>query len=387
MNSTCYDPLLDDKIFEILDQNNKTTFTEIFEKLNQDNLINSRTTLSHHLEFLDNKKIIIWTRNPRVRKGSIKYTSTAEKQRRYNLLRVDYNDKRRGICKEWKEQNQVNIDNERENKKILYLLLSAAYGSLDFKTSVIPKPGDVVIKNSKRISKTVSISKEEGFSPFDLYKNESQFSIMRDYFKFDHFSKNEIEQIIKDISKDVSLRRILGKDGKSIRYDIEDDVLKKLLIWCTNILKDYVLLMQRFWFITNTLPIKERDWFRLIVGPNQAAELFTEIEENKRNKRSIKDLYIEIFYDGIDKNLVNKIIKEKEESDPNYFTKNELKKRIFFNSSSEFISYIKIDCQTIETDKKIQKLIADKKYEWIIEKLPEIINPGFSRSLFQVKLN
>ena len=58
-----------------------------------------------------------------------------------------------------------------------------------------------------------------------------------------------------------------------------------------------------------------------------------------------------------------------------------------FHSSSEFISYIKIDCQTIETDNKIQKLITDKKYEWIIEKLPEIINPEFSRSLFQVKLS
>jgi hypothetical protein len=377
--------LVDEEIFKILDNRNETTFTEIVKKLNNNKSINSRTTVSHHLEFLDNNKIITWTRNPQVRRGSIKYTTTAEKQRRYGLLRVDYSNKR-GICKEWKKQNQINIIKERENKKILFLLLSAAYGSLDFKTSVIPKPGDVVIKDSKRISKTVSISKDEGFSPFDLYKNESQFSIMRDYFNFDHFSKNEIEQIIKDISKDISLRTILGKDGKSIRYDIEDDVLKKLLIWCTNILKDYVLLIQRFWFVTNTLPIKERNWFSLIVGPNKAAELFTEIEENKRSKRSIKDLYIEVFYDGIDRDLVNKIIKEKEKSNPNYFTKNELKKRMF-HLSFDFISYIKMDCQTIETDKNIQKLIEDKKYDWVIEKLPEIINPKFSRHLFQVKLS
>lgn len=385
MSSTCYDPLVDEEIFKILDNRNETTFTEIVKKLNNNKSINSRTTVSHHLEFLANNKIITWTRNPQVRRGSIKYTTTAEKQRRYGLLRVDYSNKR-GICKEWKKQNQINIIKERENKKILFLLLSAAYGSLDFKTSVIPKPGDVVIKDSKRISKTVSISKDEGFSPFDLYKNESQFSIMRDYFNFDHFSKNEIEQIIKDISKDISLRTILGKDGKSIRYDIEDDVLKKLLIWCTNILKDYVLLIQRFWFVTNTLPIKERNWFSLIVGPNKAAELFTEIEENKRSKRSIKDLYIEVFYDGIDRDLVNKIIKEKEKSNPNYFTKNEMMKRMF-NSSFDFISYIKMDCQTIETDKNIQKLIEDKKYDWVIEKLPEIINPKFSRNLFQVKLS
>ena len=385
MSSTCYDPLVDEEIFKILDNRNETTFTEIVKKLNNNKSINSRTTVSHHLEFLANNKIITWTRNPQVRRGSIKYTTTAEKQRRYGLLRVDYSNKR-GICKEWKKQNQINIIKERENKKILFLLLSAAYGSLDFKTSVIPKPGDVVIKDSKRISKTVSISKDEGFSPFDLYKNESQFSIMRDYFNFDHFSKNEIEQIIKDISKDISLRTILGKDGKSIRYDIEDDVLKKLLIWCTNILKDYVLLIQRFWFVTNTLPIKERNWFSLIVGPNKAAELFTEIEENKRSKRSIKDLYIEVFYDGIDRDLVNKIIKEKEKSNPNYFTKNELKKRMF-HLSYDFISYIKMDCQTIETDKNIQKLIEDKKYDWVIEKLPEIINPKFSRNLFQVKLS
>ena len=387
MNSnTCYDPLLDEEIFKILDNSNETTFTKIFKKFKQDKLINSRTTLSHHLDFLENKKIIIWIRNPRIREGSIKFTTTAKTQRRYGLLRVDYYDKKRGICKEWKEQNLVNINKERENKKILYLLLSASYGSLDFKTSTMPKPGDVLIKDSKGIPKTVSISKEEGFSPFDLYKNESKFSIMRDYFNFDHFSKYEIEQIIKDLSDDVSLRPILGNDGKNIRYNIEDEDLKNLLMWCTNILKGYVLLMRMFWFVTNTLPMKERNWFSLIVGRSKAVDFFTEIEENKRNKRSIKDLYIEIFYDGIDKDLVNKIIKEKEESNPNYFTKNGLKKRMF-NSSSEFISYIKIDCQTIETDEKIQKLIMDKKYEWIIEKLPEIINPEFSRSLFQVKLN
>jgi hypothetical protein len=60
---------------------------------------------------------------------------------------------------------------------------------------------------------------------------------------------------------------------------------------------------------------------------------------------------------------------------------------MFSNSSSDFVSFIKMDCKFIETDQKIQKLIVDKKYEWIIEKLPEIINPDFSRSLFQVKLN
>ncbi len=59
---------------------------------------------------------------------------------------------------------------------------------------------------------------------------------------------------------------------------------------------------------------------------------------------------------------------------------------MFNSSSADFISSINMSCQTIETDKNIQKLIEDKKYEWIIEKLPEIINPKFSRSLFQVKL-
>ena len=387
MTKTCYDPNLDNQIIEIMENNaGETRFNTLCDLLEKGPKI-----ISRHLEFLSDdkdgkQKILEWTKNAPGKKGSIKFSPTAERQRKHGLLRVDYNDKR-GICKEWKEQHQKNINNERENKKIFYLLLSAAYGSLDFKTSTIPKPGDVVIKDSKGTSKIVSISKEEGFSPFDLDKNESQFSIMRDYFNYEYFSKNEIEQIIKDLSKDISFRPILGNDGKSIRYDIEDENLKNLLIWCINILKGYVLLMQMFWFVTNTLPRKELDWFHLIVGPNKAAELFTEIEENKRNKRSIKDLYIEIFYDGIDKDLVNKIIKEKEESNPNYFTKNELKKRMFFNSSSDFVSFIKMDCKFIETDQKIQKLIADKKYEWIIEKLPEIINPEFSRSLYQVKLN
>lgn len=387
MNSTCYDPSLDDEIFKIIDQKNETTFTEIFEKLQQDGLINSRTTLSQHLKFLNKKKIIKWNRNPNVRKGFIKYRPAVEKQRQYGLLKVDYNDKIRWICKEWKEKNQENINKDRENKKILYILFSAAYGSLNFKTSIRPKPGDVVIKDPKGIPIIVSISKEEGFSSFDLDKNESKFSIIRDYFNYDYFSKSEIEQIIKDISKDISLRPILGNDGKSIRYDIEDEDLKMLLIWCTNILKGYVQLMQMFWFVTNTLPTKERNWFRLIVGPSKAADFFTEIEENKRIKRSIKDLYTEVFYDGIDRDLVNKIIKEKEESNPNYFTKNELEKRMVNSSSSEFILQIKIDCQTIATDKKIQTLIKSKKYEWFIEKLPEIINPEFSISLFKVKLN
>ena len=60
---------------------------------------------------------------------------------------------------------------------------------------------------------------------------------------------------------------------------------------------------------------------------------------------------------------------------------------MFNSTSSEFILQIKIDCQFIETNEKIQKLIKTKKYEWLTEKLPEIINPEFSRSLFQVKLN
>lgn len=123
---------------------------------------------------------------------------------------------------------------------------------------------------------------------------------MRDYFNYDYFSKNELEQIIKDLSKDISLRPILGNDGKNTRYDIEDENLKNLLIWCINILKGYVLLMRMFWFVTNTLPTKERDWFRLVVGPNKASDFFTEIEENKRSKRPIKDLYTKVFYDGID---------------------------------------------------------------------------------------
>ncbi len=302
MANTCYDPSLDEEILKHIDDSIGITFIILFKILNENNLTNSKTTVSKHLKFLEDKKIIEWTRNSPGHKGSIRFTPTAKIEEKYYGFPTRIYIGKRGICKEWKKQNQINVNKERENKKILFLLLSASYGSLEFQTSAIPKPGDVVIKDSKGISKTVSISKEEGFSPSDLDKNESQFSIMRDYFNFDQFSstKNEIEQIIKEINKDVPLRKIIGKDRKNIRYDIQDDVLKNLLILCTNILIDYVLLMQRFWLVTNTLPTKERDWFRLIVGSDKAAELFVEIEENKRGKESIKDLYIEVFYDGID---------------------------------------------------------------------------------------
>ena len=146
--------------------------------------------------------------------------------------------------------------------------------------------------------------------------------------------------------------------------------------------------MQQYWLITNTIPKNkyEREWFRSIVGVDMATQFFGEIEENRQKGKNIQDLYIEnVWHYSIHTEPANKIIKYEERLFLEIFTKNGMEKKIFNYSNT--MNLIKTDCQTIAKDIKIQHLIEGKKYEWILEDLTNIINPTFSRNLFQVKLN
>ena len=70
------------------------------------------------------------------------------------------------------------------------------------------------------------------------------------------------------------LRPVIGTDGKEVRYELEDDILKYLLIWCCNILKNFVSMMKQYWFILGKKPNSNEDkWFNFVVGQNVAIDL------------------------------------------------------------------------------------------------------------------
>lgn len=389
MAKTCYDPSLDEQIFVIIESNDdETTFNTLVDLLSK-----SPRTISKHIDFLTNKKnLLIWTKNQRGKRGSIKFTNNAKRKRSYNFLTVDYGEQRT-ICSEWNKNHLNDILKERKKKKILFLLFisMSSYGSIVSKKVEPGKGvlGDVIIRDSK--GNPFYVDREEGFSPNedDELNTNPSFSDTFSNINNKRFTRLEIKKIINEIREkdDIQLRPVIGKDGK-MRYVIDDNELRELLSWSMQILTNYLFLMQLYWLITSTIPKNkdERQWFREVVGDDLATQFFGEIDENRRNRRTIQDLYIEnVWHYSIDSQPANKIIRDEERVFPKIFTKNGMKKKIFHYSNR--MSLIKTDCQTIAKDIKIQHMIEEKKYEWIMEDLINIINPIFSRNLFQVKLN
>lgn len=383
MKETCYDPNIDQEIFEIIDSNNNNGIVTTFNKL-VESLGRSSRTVSKHLDFLANdQRILLWTQGKPGYSGSIKFTIDAEKQRKYGLLKMDKMDysNKRGICKEWKQKNKIDTAKERERKKVLFLLLSAAHGSIYYRPSdETPSGFSYFAEQDFSLSEIEEQKNNSNGGHFPMFNN-IDFSMP--------FNKSETEKLLYDLEKDeyILFRKILGQDG-NVRYDIQDQILKELLMWCSQILLTHVSLLKTYWLITNTIPTKEWEWFRLIVGPEKATEFFFQIEENIRTKKSIKELYIETCWKGVNEEEAKNIIKEAEESNPKYFVKKEIKKRMFETSRTGSIVSIRVDSlHNITNNEKIQKLIQEGKYKWIIEYLIDIINPEFSRSYFNVKLS
>ena len=401
MSTTCYDPILDDRIIEIIENNNETRFNILVELLNQ-----SPRTISRHLKFLANEqKILEWQKNPHGEKGSIKLTPDSELKRRYGILSIDYSHKR-GICKEWKKNMKNKEISERKKKAILFLLLAVARGYTIYQVSNSLKPqlGDVPIKDSK--GNLLSVSNEyteKGFSSSDLDRQDFLLSDIYHILLLNRFTKKEMEDMIEELKKykDIPFRPIIGHEKRlrydledDERYDLEDDVLKKLLIWCCNILTFSIELMEQYWFILSKIPTsEERSWYHFIKGDQKATQFFTKIQDNRQNRRTIKDLYIELHHSNIlnedfknlNKKIIDKNIEVKELHKPKFFTEKEMKKEIF-TRSNEMI-FLQDLCKIIASNKKLQELINSKKYEWILKELTNIINPDFSRSKYEVKLN
>ena len=115
--------------------------------------------------------------------------------------------------------------------------------------------------------------------------------------------------------KDVILRPVIGSDGKEERYDIEDDVLKELLVWCYNILMAFASMMNQYWFILSKKPKpEESQWFSFIVGEDTTTNLFLKIDKNRIEKKTIRELYIEYHFKDrvLDKEIIDRDLKDME---------------------------------------------------------------------------
>jgi len=424
LGKTCYDPKIDDEILKIIDRDKETRFNMLVveigklltihlkqkkKKLKKIERMGIRRTIRRHLTFLseDNNKILLWTR-PAIpgKAGSIKYTPQAEIKRKYGFLTIDYSGKR-GICKEWKESMKGKKIKERKKKTILFLLIAFAYGYTGYKPTSEPQPGDIVIKDDKGKLIDVSPYFKNGFSIEDLDREDFQLSAIHSILQLNKFTKSEIEEMLEELKKHkgVILRPVIGSDGKEERYDIEDDVLKELLLWCCNILMNFASMMNQYWFILGKKPKpEESQWFSFIVGEDTTTNLFLKIDKNRIEKKTIRELYIEYHFKDtvLDKEIIDRDLKDKEAYfrdtyKLDIFTKKGMEEYIFKQSNQSIILHD--HCNLIagnfeESDKKYnkydkekyQKLINTKKYQWIFEELLDIINPPFSRSKYQVKL-
>ena len=111
----CYDPSLDEKIFEIIENmdNNKIGFNTLVVLLDK-----SSRTISKHLKFLEYKEIIIRKKDEPGKKESIQFTPSARTKRELGILTIDYTGEtgKSGICKEWRENFEINNIRERKKK-------------------------------------------------------------------------------------------------------------------------------------------------------------------------------------------------------------------------------------------------------------------------------
>lgn len=368
----------------MLDKYKILNFSQLVRLLQENKVIKNRTAISEHLKYLTDKKILQWEKqwekNSIGKPSSITFTTDAQIQRKYGIFKVDYD--KRGICKEWREQMNENEEEKRERMLVLYLLLAMAYG---------------FDKKNLRNQLNSEYYVEKGISPYDL-QQESVFLTLfnMDIKKFDDSKHKMFEKLLDTNDKDIPIKKILGNDG-IIRYDIEDNGLKKLLVWSGQVLFYYVGLMIRCWYITSKEPKKkereQRFWYRKLVGKEAATELFSLIEQNKHEGKSIKELYVQVYFPYHPKEKAYEIINCCEEYYKDYYTKEEIEKRIFSSEPGKCpdisgfgpdLRLIHEYCRDIQNDEEIQKTIKSKKYDWLIKILEEVVNPQFSRKHFQL---
>jgi hypothetical protein len=276
---------------------------------------------------------------------------------------------------------------------ILFLLFEISYGYRGYKIPSKPQVGMIMIPNKEGKQIGISIFSEEGFSPNDLNRKKA-FSPFQDLLVWNRFSKTEIKQIIDHFEKerDINFENLISTNNNT-RYKLKDEMLNELLIWCGNILKIIIRNMCEYWYILSKKPKKEEcDWFYAIVGKDEGTRFFQKIDYNRKNNKTIEELYREYKLNHVDDLLVagrdltvrDTIIKEMKVKSKKIFTEKKMKEELFTKAFSD-ISLID-SCNAIQKNEKIQKMIKGKKYGWILEELKYLINPYFLSKYYNIKL-
>jgi hypothetical protein len=402
LTKSCYDPTLDEKIFEIIDIHGETRFNTLVELLNK-----STRTISNHLDFLTNdQKLLEWTKNKPGYEGSIKLTTTSKIKRRYGIFSIDYSHKR-GLCSEWRERMEISKKNDRKTKLLLFLLIALSSGYMSYKNS---SKGGIVIKagGNDTTTKTVAITDEPkyGFSPQDLERNDFQLSIIHTSIRLNRFGKEEANDLLNEINtyKDIELIPI-SYNGR-IKYKIKDETLQDFLIYCSNIITTLVHVMRAYFFFIKKQRQKEAiQWFYNIFGDEAATMFFTKIDENKAKRKSLEDLYIEFYQhdkqfpnEKDNKKFVDNIIQSCRKLDKDFFTKKKLENRLLGkNNPNSLVAQLIIHNEDInQRQEKYEHpeggrypfIQLKDKYPFLFEgnELKNLVNPPFSQKWFKMDL-
>jgi hypothetical protein len=405
-SKSCYDPDTDENIIKTIEnsEEGKCSFNEVKKELGT-----TARTLTKHLNILEARNIIErdkieipWSRKKRY----IRLTqNTKIKRKYYGSFKLDYRNVK-GLCKDKKYQIDKDRQKYRRMKLVLFLLFALASGYTGYKN--LSKEGGVVIKggdyqegnttnyNATATTRTVSaIDPEPGFSPNDLERSDYQLSIIQTGMRLNRFEKDETDEIMSEIAKykEVKLERFLH-NGK-IRYKIVDEALKEFLIYCCNIITTLIQVMRAYFFLFNKQgEPDERQWFYDIVGDETANAFFRQIEDNKAEKKIIRDLYIEFYQydkrfpnDKDNRKFVNRVIQCCLKLDEDFFTKKKLENRLLskFNHNS-LVAQLIMDSVDINQKQEELEQLKDK-YPFIFDELKNIVNPPFSHKWFKLLLS
>lgn len=403
-SKSCYDPDTDENLIKAIEtsEEGKYSFNELKKEL-----ATSARTLTKHLNILEARNIIErdkieipWSRKKRY----IRLTqNTKIKRKYYGSFRLDYRNVK-ALCKDKKDMIEKDRQKYRRMKLVLFLLFALASGYIGYKNSL--SKGGVIIKGldqedgnaTKSIATTnrtvTALDPEPGFSPNDLERRDYQLSIIQTSMRSNRFEKDETDEIMNEISKykEIELERFLY-NGK-IRYEIVDKTLKEFLIYCCNIITTLVQVMRAYFFLFNKQgEPDERQWFYDILGDETANAFFQQIEENKAEKKTIRDLYIEFYQydrqfpnDKDNRKFVNQVIQSCLKLDKDFFTKKKLENRLLSRSNhNSLVAQLITDSEDInQRQEKFEQL--KEKYPFIFDEIKDIENPPFSQKWFKIKL-
>jgi hypothetical protein len=417
---SCYDPEDDDKIINIIENSKKKKCS--FNELKNILKISSRT-LTNHLKVLEDEtrniierdKIEVGTRWSAITKRFIRLTPNTEKKRKYyGPFRIDYRNVK-GLCKDKKEKLEKDTQKYRRTKLVLFLLFALASGYLGYKNS--PKYGIIIKEDSQTnptITKTVAATNlpEPGFSPNDLERRDYQLSIIQTSMRLNRFSKEEAEDLLKEIVdyKEIKLKPF--PYNGHIRYKIEDETFQDFLVCCCNIMTTLIHVMRAYFFFHfnkhDEEQWEERRWFYDIVGDEIANTFFQQIEDNQAEKKTIQDLYIEFYQydkhffsnDKDNKKHIDQIIQSCKKLDNDFFTKKKLEYRLLGkNNPNSLVAQLIMHSEdinqrqekyehTTEKNSRYPFIQLKNKYSFLFEgdELKNLVNPQFSRKWYKINL-